>query len=42
MISKNSTLKETWNFPKDSYLKSAVSVDSSTPIVWENEIDNVR
>lgn len=42
MVSKNSTLKGTWNFPKNSYLKSAVSVDGSTPIVWENEIDNVR
>ncbi|SJZ38690.1 hypothetical protein SAMN02745152_00009 [Treponema berlinense] len=42
MVSKNSTLKETWYFPKDSYLKSAVPVDGSNPIVWENEIDNVR
>lgn len=42
MVSKNSTLKRTRNFPKDSYLKSAVSVDGSTPIVWEDEIDNVR
>lgn len=42
MVSKNATLKGTWNFPKDSYLKSAVSADGSTKIVWENEIDNVR
>lgn len=41
MVTKGSTLKGTWTFPSDSYIKAAVPTDGNT-IIWNEEIDNIN